>query len=266
MKKTLLFFLLSQASFGQHLVKDLIKDYKTWKQKQWSTEQIFKYNGFGIVQQNLQQQSFSQNQFTGYGFAALGNKVIDRPKYELGVERYLGLMPFFQSENGTANSYSINTVLARHYLRKVNNKISLGAQVAFSFSGRFGPEYDNNSFATEVFTSLRPKIRYKTDFRFLKRSYGLDYSLSAAVGSIGFWTPTFTSNFTNNKIGIFLPNSYNAIDSRVFLRFPHKKRIQSISPLLGYGWNLQTLTPSKYPNVTNGTHTIYIIANLHKIK
>lgn len=266
MKKFILFFLLCQCCFGQHVIKDLFKDYKKWKHKQWSNEQIFKYSGLGLVQQNLQQQSFSQNQFTGFGLAAFGSKVIDRPTYELGVERYLGLLPLFQSENGTANSYSINTVLARHYLRKMNKNFSLGAQLVFSFSGRLGSEYDNNTFATEIFTSLKPKINYKKEVRFFKKTYGIDYSLSAAVGSIGFWTPTYTSNFTNNKLGIFLPNSFNAIDSRVFLRFPNRKRIPNISPIIGYGWSLQAITPSKYPNVTNATHTIYIIANLHKIK
>ena len=222
--------------------------------------------GWDCVQQNLQQQSFSQNQFRGIGLAVFGSKVVDRAKYEKGVERYFSALPFYKSVNGTANSYSGNMSLARHYLRKMNKNFAIGAQVSFNLSARFGPEYDNNTFASEVFLSLSPKIRYVREFRLLKKNYAIDYSLSASLASIGFWTPTFTSNFTNNKFGGFLPNSYNAINSRLLLRFPNKKRITSISPLLGYGWNLQALYPSKYPSVINGTHTIYLIANLHKIK
>ncbi|MCP9761858.1 hypothetical protein EGI31_02745 [Lacihabitans soyangensis] len=247
-------------------MRDIKKEIDAWRQKEWNHESIYKYSALGGVQQNLQQQSFSQNQFRGLGLAVFGSKVVDRTKYEMGVERYLSALPFYKSENGSANSYSGNMSLARHYLRKVNKNFAIGAQVSFNVSARFGPEYDNNSISSEVFLSLNPKIKYVREFRLLRKSYAIDYSLSASLASVGFWTPTFTSNFTNNKFDGFLPNSYNAVNSRLLLRFPNKKRITSISPMLGYGWNLQALTPSKYPSVINGTHTIYLIANLHKIK
>jgi len=257
---------LSTNCFSQHFLNDIKKEIDAWRQKEWNSENIYKYQGLGLVQQNLQQQSFSQNQFRGIGLAVFGSKVVDRTKYEMGVERYFSALPYYKSANGTANSYSGNMTLARHYLRKVNKNFAIGAQVAFNFSARFGPEYDNNSIASEVFLSLNPKIKYVREFRLLRKNYAIDYSLSASLASLGFWTPTFTSNFTNNKFDGFLPNSYNAINSRLLLRFPNKKRIASISPLLGYGWNLQALTPSKYPSVINVTHTIYLIANIHKIK
>ena len=257
---------LSTNCFSQHFLNDIKKEIDAWRQKEWNSENIYKYQGLGLVQQNLQQQSFSQNQFRGIGLAVFGSKVVDRTKYEMGVERYFSALPYYKSANGTANSYSGNMTLARHYLRKINKNFAIGAQVAFNFSARFGPEYDNNSIASEVFLSLNPKIKYVREFRLLRKNYAIDYSLSASLASLGFWTPTFTSNFTNNKFDGFLPNSYNAINSRLLLRFPNKKRIASISPLLGYGWNLQALTPSKYPSVINVTHTIYLIANIHKIK
>jgi hypothetical protein len=257
---------LATHCYSQHFLKDIKKEINAWRQKEWNSESIYKYNALGGVQQNLQQQSFSQNQFRGLGLAVFGSKVVDRTNYEIGVERYLGALPFYKSANGTANSYSGNISLARHYLRKVNKNFAIGAQVSFNVSARFGPEYDNNSIASEVFLSLNPKMKYVREFRLFRRNYAIDYSLSAALASVGFWTPTFTSNFTNNKFDGFLPNAYNAINSRLLLRFPNKKRITSISPMLGYGWNLQALTPSEYPSVINGTHTIYLIANLHKIK
>lgn len=251
---------------AQHILQDLKSDLKTWRQKEWNTEHILKYNALGIVQQNLQQQSFSQNQFSGFGLAIFGSKVVDRAKYETGVERYLGALPFYKSVNGTANSYSGNLSLARHYMWKVKKNFLVGAQVSFNVSARFGPEYDNNTLASELFLSLGPKMKYNHDFRIFKKNYSLDYSLAASLASLGFWTPTYTSNFTNNRFGGFLPNTYNAINSRILLKFPNKKRITSIRPMIGYGWNLQALTPTKYPSVINGTHSIYLIANLHKIK
>lgn len=266
MKKLLILLFLATNCYSQQFLKDIKKELDNWRQKEWNSESIYKYHSLGLVQQNVQQQSFSQNQFRGFGLAVFGSKVVDRTKYEMGVERYFSALPFYKSVNGTANSYSGNMSLARHYLRKMNKNFSIGAQVSFNVSARVGPEYDNNTFASEVFLSLNPKIKYVKEFRLLKRTYAIDYSLSASLASGGFWTPTFTSNFTNNKFGGFLPNSYNTINSRLLWRFPNKRRITSISPLLGYGWNLQALTPSKYPNVINGTHTIYLIANLHKIK
>ena len=266
MKKLLILLFLATHCYSQHFLKDIKKEMDIWRQKEWNSESIYKYNGLGLAQQNLQQQSFSQNQFRGFGLAIFGSKVVDRTKYERGVERYFSALPFYKSANGTANSYSGNMSLARHYLRKVSKNFAIGAQMSLNVSARFGPEYDNNSIASEVFLSLNPKMKYVREFRLFRRNYAIDYSLSASMASVGFWTPTFTSNFTNNKFDGFLPNAYNAINSRLLLRFPNKKRITSISPLLGYGWNLQALTPSKYPGVINGTHTIYLIANLHKIK
>jgi hypothetical protein len=53
---------LSNSCFSQHFLKGIKKENYVWRQKEWNAENIYKYQGLGLVQQNLQQQSFSQNQ------------------------------------------------------------------------------------------------------------------------------------------------------------------------------------------------------------
>jgi hypothetical protein len=57
-----MFLFLSTSCFSQHFLKDIKKEIDAWRQKEWNSENINKYKGLGLVQQNLQQQSFSQNQ------------------------------------------------------------------------------------------------------------------------------------------------------------------------------------------------------------
>jgi hypothetical protein len=90
---------LSTNCFSQHFLNDIKKEIDAWRQKEWNSENIYKYQGLGLVQQNLQQQSFSQNQFRGIGLAVFGSKVVDRTKYEMGVERYFSALPYYKSAN-----------------------------------------------------------------------------------------------------------------------------------------------------------------------
>jgi hypothetical protein len=41
-----------------------------------------------------------------FAIPVFGCKVLDRTKYEMGVERYFSALPYYKSVNGTANSNS----------------------------------------------------------------------------------------------------------------------------------------------------------------
>jgi hypothetical protein len=266
MIKVLLMLFVCHLSYGQNIVKDIVHDFKNWQQKRWDTEHITILDAKGLFVQNIQQQSFSQNQFSAIGISLFRAKNIDRPNIERGREQSVSFSPFLKSKDGDAKSMSVNSNFAGYYLLKFGGKWSAGMQANTALNVRFNQKYSNNLVASEVFLSLSPRMHYFKNFKLLKKEIGLDYTVSTALFNLGYNTPSFTANFTNDNFGLFLPNFYNNFDSRLLIKFPASRRIKIQNPILGYRYNLQTITPANGQKVINGSHSIYLIASILNYK
>ncbi|MFY7912077.1 MAG: hypothetical protein ACOVO2_21110 [Emticicia sp.] len=266
MKKILLLLFISQLSFGQSKIRTFLNERKEKKRQRWATEHVYRTSGLALASQNFQQQVFSQNQFSGIGIGFFSNSLIDRPKNQRGFENSLNLIPSLQSANSLSSSYSATATVGYYFLKKINQNLAVGVAANALIGGRFNGSYDNNAISTEAVIELAPKMRYAKDFKFLKKDYSFNYTLSAAVVGLGLWTPTYTSNFTNIGRGVVLPNKYNHFDSRLMLQLPARKRFTNIRPTIGYGWNAYILNANAEDKIINATHSIYLIANFKQRK
>jgi hypothetical protein len=266
MKKILLLLLVSQLSFGQSNIRNFLKDQKNKKENRWASEHVYRTSAIALTSQSFQQQVFSQNQFSGLGLAYFSSNLIDRPKNQRGFENYLGITPFLKSSNSTSTTYAVNAMVGYFYLKKINENVAVGGQINALIGGRLNGNYDNNSVSTEAVIELAPKLRYEKQFRLLKKDLTLDYTLSASILGFGFWTPTYTANFTQNGVGFLSPANYNHFNSKVLLKLPAGKRFTNFSPTIGYGWNAYVLKANSEQKIINATHSIYLIAHIQKLK
>lgn len=269
MKKIFVFFLfLSQISFAQNGFRSFMLKQKTKKENRWATENVFKTSVFSLNLQTIQQQVFSQNQFSGIGIGYFSSQLVDRPKIQKGHESYIGINPFLRSINSTSSTLQGDLMLGYFYLKKLNEKLSIGGQLNHLLSGRFNGNYDNNSISAETVVEIAPKLHYTKPIRFLRKDFQIDYNLSASILGFGFWTPSYTSNFTliSKGVGVLLPTNYNHFNSRLMLKLPAGKRFSNFSPIIGYGWNTYILKANSSQNIINATHSIYFIGHIQKLK
>jgi hypothetical protein len=266
MKKFFLLLLISQLSFGQSNIRFFLKDRRNKKENRWATEHLYRTSAIALTSQSFQQQVFSQNQFSGLGLTYFSSNLIDRPKNQKGFENFIGVTPFLKSANSTSTSYAANAMIGYFYLKKINKNIAIGGQINALIGGRLNGNYDNNSVSTEAVVELAPKLRYEKQFRFLKKNLTLDYTLSASVFGVGFWTPTYTANFTQNDVGFLSPTNYNHFNSKVLLKLPAGKRFVNFNPTIGYGWNAYVLKANSEQKIINAIHSIYLIAHIQKLK
>lgn len=267
MKRILtLMLLISQLSFGQSRIRNFILERNNKKESRWATEHVYRISALNLSVQNFQQQVFSQNQYSGLGLAHYSSTLVDRPKIQKGFENFIGITPFLKSVKSTSNTYSANATIGYFYLKKLNNNLALGGQINALIGGRFNGNYDNNSVSAEAVLEIAPKLRYEKPFSIFRKNFALTYTLSASVLGFGFWTPTYTANFTQNGIGLLSPINYNHFNSQIFLKMPAGKRFENISPILGYGWNAYVLKANSEQNIINATHSIFLIAHIQKLK
>lgn len=258
-------FFISQVANGQSFLKRWHRNYKTKKTENWNTENVEKQKALALSFKNLQQQSFSKNQFSGVGLTAYSQSNISRKTnfhgYETSISGFL-----VSAANSTSNTISGNSTVGYYYLYKLSEKIALGAQINFLVDFRINGNYDNNTISGETALTFNPKISYQESFRFLKRTLGIEYALSTTAVGFGLWTPTYTSNFTRTGIGFLSPQNFQQFNSRFIVKLPAGKRFPSISPFIGYGWNGYALKVNDSQKAINGIHSIYILANINKLK
>lgn len=267
MKKILLLIMfLSQISFGQSRIRSFLTEQKNKKESRWASEHVYRISAFNLSVQNFQQQVFSQNQYSGLGLAYFGSTLVDRPKTQKGFENFIGVTPFLKSAKSTSNTYSANAMIGYFYLKKLNNNFALGGQINALIGGRLNGNYDNNSVSAEAVIEIAPKLRYEKLFQLFGKNYALTYTLSASVLGFGFWTPTYTANFTQNGVGLLSPTNYNHFNSQIMLKMPAGKRFVNFSPVLGYGWNAYILKANAEQKIINATHSIFLIAHIQKLK
>lgn len=258
--------LISQLSFGQSRIRNFILERNNKKETRWATEHVYRIAALNLSVQNFQQQVFSQNQYSGLGLAYFSSTLVDRPKIQKGFENFIGVTPFLKSAQSNSNTYAANAMFGYFYLKKLNQNIALGGQINALFGGRLNGNYDNNSVSTEAVIEIAPKVRYEKPFHFFGKNFALTYTLSASVLGFGFWTPTYTANFTQNGVGLLSPTNYNHFNSQVFLKMPAGKRFVNFSPILGYGWNAYILKANSEQKIINATHSIFLIAHIQKLK
>ncbi|WP_394990050.1 hypothetical protein [Emticicia sp.] len=266
MKKILLLLVVSQLSFGQSKISNFMNERRNKKENRWANEHVYRTSALALTSQSFQQQVFSQNQFSGLGLAYFSSNLVDRPKIQKGFENYIGITPFLKAAQSTSTSYSVNAMFGYFYLKKMNESLAIGGQLNALIGGRLNGNYDNNSVSAEAIIELAPKLHYARTFRFLKKNLELNYTLSASVLGFGFWTPTYTANFTQNGIGLLSPKNYNHFNSRIMLKLPDGKRFINFSPTIGYGWNAYVLQANSEQKIINATHSIYLIAHIQKLK
>ena len=268
MNRYILFFafFIPFTSFGQFGLKQFRIKHKQKVQNRWEIEKVYRTRSVGFTYQSQQQQVFSQNQYSGFGVNLYFDKLVDRPKSQSGIETYGSFNPFLSSTNSGSNTMSADAIFGIYHLRKLNPAFSVGGQFNSMIGARLNSNYDNNSVQTEVALELAPKIRFEKDFRLLKKNYGINYTLSATIVGFGAWTPTYTSNFTLLGFGVLSPLNYNHFNSKVFLKLPAKKRFATIHPTIGYGWNAYFLKVNNEQRSINALHSIFLIANIQKLK
>ena len=239
---------------------------KAKKENRWATEHVYRTSALALSTQTFQQQVFSQNQFSGLGLAYFNSKLVDRPKKQTGFENFIGVTPFLKSAKSTSTSYAVNAMFGYFNLKKINDNLAIGGQISALIGGRFNPNYDNNAISTEAIIELAPKMRYVKSFRFLNRTFEVNYTLSAALLGLGLWTPTYTSNFTLLGNGVLSPVNYHHFNSQIMLKLPAGKRFINFNPTIGYGWNAYILKANADQKIINANHTIYLIANFKQLK
>jgi hypothetical protein len=271
MKKVLFllvcFVCMCTVGFGQSKIRSFFDNRQSKRESRWASEHVYKLSALSLTSQTLQQQVFSQNQFSGLGISSFYDRLIDRPTVQKGLEQTFAGTMFLKSPNSESKTNSADVNIGVYYLRKLKNpSFALGGQLNFILGARLNSNYDNNSVSGEAIIELAPKMRYIKDVYFLRKSLRVDYSLSASLAGVALWTPTFTSNFTLIGKGLVAPNKYNHINSRLFINLPAGKRFTNLRATVGYGWNMYILKANTDQNIINATHTIYLIAKLNKLK
>jgi hypothetical protein len=258
---------VSQLSFGQSRIRTFMLNQKNKRENSWAAEHVYSTSALSLTYQTVQQQVFSQNQFSGVGLSFFHDKLVDRTKIQRGTEQTIAASTFLKSPLSETNTNAIDVQVGFYWLKKLKNPaLSVGGQLNFVLGTRLNPNYDNNSVSGEAIIELAPKLKYRKEFSFLSMPLGIDYSFSASLLGAALYTPTFTSNFTLIGMRLAAPNSYNHFNSRLLVSLPAGKRFPNKKMTLGYGWNMYILKANNEQNIINATHTIYLIANLHKFK
>ena len=267
MKKILLLVCLCQVSFGQSRLRSFMSERKTKRENRWASEHVYKTSALSLTYQTVQQQVFSENQFGGLGFSFFNDNLTDRPKIQRGIEQTIAANFLLKAPKSESNTNAIDIQIGFYKLKKLKNpNLSIGGQLNFILGARVNTNYDNNSVSGEAIIEFAPKLRYRKEVSFLSIPLGIDYSLTASALGIALWTPTFTSNFTLIGKGFLPPTNYNHFNSRLLVSLPSGKRFPNKQLTFGYGWNAYILKANSEQKIINATHTIYLIANLHKIK
>jgi hypothetical protein len=259
-------FVLSSSLLAQTQNNDPLLTRKERKAERLANEQVFKTKSVGLSIQNAQNTVVTPVVYSGSGISISSEKqkfFQQKMKATTAAVRYHALKAANSEHTHHSATFQFGAEQMKQFFLE---NLYIGGMLQMNGNIRLAPALGNNALQYEVFPTIGISSRYKRNVRLFNRPMQVEAVAKLPLAGFLVATPKYTFSFDEVKIGATsLHNMFNP-QTQFWLNLPASKRLPNRQYRLGYEWNLNRFARGNGHHVTMGTHTLHLIATLHKWK